>query len=75
MIDHKAIAMDVLEVLTQKHKLTHDETVKCLIYTTTKLLAFELKCPDVEAAEVLSKAALRFRDMILKVERMTKNKG
>lgn len=74
MIDHKTIAVEVVAVCN-KHKLSSDAAVKCLIYTATKLLAQQLNTTDTAAAEVLSKAALRFRDEIKRVERMFKNKG
>lgn len=74
MIDHKTIAKQIVEVCN-KHNLTNDQATKCLIYTATKLIAQRFGCAEVEAADTLSKAALRFRDEIARVDRMMANKG
>jgi hypothetical protein len=74
MIDHKAVAMDVLAAC-DKHKLTNDAATKCLIYTASKLIQKRYGVSDVESAEMLSKGALHYRDEIRRVERMFKNKG
>lgn len=74
MIDFKTVANDI-RVVCKAHKLTDDQAAKCLIYTATKYIAAELKCPDTEAAQVLSGAALRFKGMIHQCERMFENKG
>jgi hypothetical protein len=74
MVDHRAVAQDIVTACNW-HNLTQDQAIKCLIYTSTKLLTKELKTDDVTAAEVLSKACLSFRDEIKKVNRMFKDKG
>lgn len=77
MIDHKAVAKDLVAACN-KNKLTSDEAIKCMIYTTAKLIKQQFQCSecsDVESAELLSGAALRYRDEIKRVERMLKNKG
>jgi hypothetical protein len=73
-IDHKAIAADIVTAINN-HKLTNDEATKVLIYTATKLISQRFKCPDAEAAEMLSKAALYFRDTIKQVDRLFQNQG
>lgn len=74
IIDHRAVAESIVAACNQ-HGLTLDQAVKCMIYTATKLLTKELNTDDAEAAEVLSKACLNFRDEIRRINRMTKNKG
>ena len=74
LIDHRAVAQDIVGALN-KHNLTQDQGIKCLIYTSTKLLTKQLKTDDATAAEVLSKACLSFRDEIKRINRMYKNKG
>ncbi len=73
LINHRAVAVDVVEACN-KHGLTNDAATKCLIYTASKLIQKKYKVSEVEAAEMLSKAALYFRDEIKRVERMFKNK-
>ena len=74
IIDHRAVAQDIVAACN-RHNLTQDQAIKCLIYTATKLLTKMLKTDDATAAEVLSKACLSFRDEIQRVNRMFKNKG
>jgi hypothetical protein len=74
IIDHKSVAKAVIAACDE-HKLTCDEAVKCLIYTGTKLLTKELATTDEAAAQVLSKAALSFRDEIRRINRMFANRG
>ena len=74
IIDHRAVAQDIVTACNQ-HNLTRDQAIKCLIYTATKLLTAELKTDDETAAEVLSKAAMSFRNEIKRVNRMFKDKG
>lgn len=74
MINHKEVARDIL-VACDQHKLSNDAATKCLIYTASKLIKQRFKCTDVESAEMLSKAALYYRDQIKQIEKMFKNKG
>lgn len=74
MINHKAVANDIVAACN-KHALDHDESVKCLIYTATKLLAKKYAVPEHEAADMLSKAAVNFRDLIVKIDRNFSNRG
>jgi hypothetical protein len=73
-VDHKTVANDVIKVCN-KHKLTNDGATKCLMYTCVKLIAARFKIEDHNAAAMLSKAALHFRDEIVKVDKMFKNRG
>jgi len=73
LVDHRAVATDIVAACN-RHNLTQDQAIKCLIYTATKLLTKELNTDDSRAALVLSKACLSFRDEIDRVNRMFKNK-
>lgn len=74
MIDHKAVARDILAVCV-KHQLDPESALKVLIYTSTKLLAGHLKIDDKEATKLLEEATARFRTEIERAERMFKNQG
>lgn len=74
MINHRAIAKDLVAVCNT-HKLNNDQATKLLIYTATKLLAQRFNETEECAAELLSKAALAFRDELRRINRMLKNRG
>ena len=73
-LNPKAVARDLVAAL-KPHDLTQEQAVKCLIYTSTKILAVMLKSSDRDAAIVLSKACLAFEEDIARAERMFQNRG
>lgn len=74
MIPAKKFKQDVM-VVVDSYNLNKVQAIKLLIYTATELVAQQYKVESTEAAEMLSKAALTFRDEIARVERMMANKG
>lgn len=74
LINHKEVARDILAAC-DKHGLSNDASTKCLIYTASKLIASRFSCSDSDSAQMLSKAAIHYRDEIKRVERMFSNNG
>ncbi len=62
-IDHRAVANDVVKACN-KHGLDHEQAVKCLIYTASKLLEQHEECPAYEAAKLLARAAEHYAEIV-----------